>query len=633
MPDLTKLDAAGLIEKLADPNLIVRTLATNELVDRVGRDATAALRQIAKPTNENEFLKKLKTAPTDEVIRGLKWRSPGTQRAHALWTLERLNALDRVTLFMNLCDDISGPEEVHSTKIHAERADLHTGAVKITEENFERLTTGNLLETEFSQHSMKAMAELLALHPREESIKGLVNILTVWPEGDTALIHTARMALRNNLVVPDGYAEAAKFASSDPRVSETIADVSLGAKTPEAAEFLLAHLERTKFNTPRAGEYLKHALLYLPQEKLDGVLKLISQAGFTKPEQIICLATNLENGLRQRGIPPPLDLAMWSRGVIFDALASNVDDLAKQAIAALRDMKLDAKLGPLAKIARDEKRDGALRLAALEATANLPASRDLLVATLGDRHHMILRKRAAELLAQNGHSDVVLAALPYAPDELALSICAALARSDAGTTALLDTIDAGKAPPRLLLNKTVAGPLLSRPKPLRDRATALTKDLPPEDARLNAVIAGRAAAFRDAKPNVDNGLAVFQKHCAVCHRFRNASQGNVGPNLDGIATRGAQRLIEDILDPNRNVDPAFRQAIIETKDGRTFLGVNLRGSDTAQTFTEATGKDTTLARADIKSQTISPLSLMPPVFESALSEKDFADLLAYLLEP
>ena len=39
LPDLTILDAAGLIEKLGDANLIVRTLAKHELVERIGKES------------------------------------------------------------------------------------------------------------------------------------------------------------------------------------------------------------------------------------------------------------------------------------------------------------------------------------------------------------------------------------------------------------------------------------------------------------------------------------------------------------------------------------------------------------------------------------------------------------------
>ncbi len=365
---------------------------------------------------------------------------------------------------------------------------------------------------------------------------------------------------------------------------------------------------------------------------MDTVLKMLGEAKMNSAPQVLSLAINLNDGLRQRGIAPPPALTMWSHGVILDALASKDDGLAKQAIASVRDMKLDAKLDPLAKLVNDSSRDGTLRLAALEATANLPTSEDLLAATFANQSHMILRKRASELLVQNGITDVVLAALPNAPDELAISIGGALAKTDDGATALLALIDAGKATPRILLNRVVSGPMTTRPKPLRDRATALTKDLPPEDARLNALIADRAATFAKAKTDATHGAQVFQQTCAVCHKFRNAG-GNVGPNLDGVIARGPARLIEDILDPNRNVDPLFRQVTIETTDGDTFIGVNPREQGDTILLADATGKDQMIKKSKIKKQTVSPLSLMPPVFEQAIPAADFYDLLGYLLSP
>ena len=60
-----------LIDRLADTNLTVRTLATNEIVDRIGQAAVAPL---------VELLSSDKSTPT--------------QRAHGLWVLQRLEALD-----------------------------------------------------------------------------------------------------------------------------------------------------------------------------------------------------------------------------------------------------------------------------------------------------------------------------------------------------------------------------------------------------------------------------------------------------------------------------------------------------------------------------------------------------------
>jgi putative heme-binding domain-containing protein len=208
----------------------------------------------------------------------------------------------------------------------------------------------------------------------------------------------------------------------------------------------------------------------------------------------------------------------------------------------------------------------------------------------------------------------------------------ALAKSDTGCDALLKLVAAGKVSSRVLINKGVSGPIATRPKEFRDRTAFLTKDLPPEDARLDGVIADRARAFAAAKADPAHGAQVFQQNCAVCHRFRSQG-GNVGPNLDGVVARGPARLIEDILDPNRNVDPLFRQTTFETTEGDTLIGANVRDQGMTILFADPTGKDVTIQKSHIKKQITSNLSLMPPVFETTIQPPDFYDLLSYLLNP
>ena len=643
MHDLSQFDAAELVKKLADPNLIVRTLATNELVDRVGTEAITLLEKTAEERirlgtyqdghtqADRDYKAALRASGPHAAIMSMS--KANRTALHTIWPLERLGAGGE--LLLARCIASERPALQFAARVQADRAVPGT-FMEPKPTTIERQFLDHIWRSDH-EGDWRAASEFLARGSTRDGILMSLEFLhylrfeNAWyDKEDKGTDYALRVALRDQLAQPGGYSIAEK--EWDLWGCEILAGVSLAVKTPAAAGYLAKHLERTRFASPQAGDYLRHAVLYLPPEKLEAIAGLIESVKDAPLPQRLGVADNLTQAYRQRGLPLSDALTDWTQRTMLDALASSDDARLKRGVEAVRDVKLDAKLDLLAKIVRDDKRDGALRLAALEATANLPASRDLLTTTLGDPRHMIIRKRAAELLAQGGNTDAVLAALPNAPQELALSICGALAKTDAGCTALLDAIEAGKASPRLLLNKAVAGPLITRPKPLRDRAVTLTKDLPPEDARLDAVIAERAAAYGKAKPDATHGAQVFQQSCAVCHRFRNAG-GNVGPALDGTAARGPARLIEDILDPNRNVDPAFRQAIIETKDGRTFVGVNLRASDTALTFTEATGKDTTLARADIKSQTISNLSIMPPVFETVFAEKDLADLLAYLLEP
>ncbi len=624
LPDLTQLDAAGLVEKLADPNLTVRTLATNELVDRIGKDASDS----ANNAIETAFFEGLERANSPNSV--LKILVPERQAAHCVWVVERVGGSNDAHLFRALAMDSSVRQ--HLCHVLAERTEQSELPFHFRNQ-LQGNSGGNGMEL---RAAANAYIDHLALDHLFDALFHL-EMESVFEPREPQLEYAWRMVLRNQLLQPGGYGEFQRLLATRPAVPdafdrEIVAQVSLGAKTPEAADYLLAHLEHTKLQGARSGEFLRHAVLYLPPEKLGAIAGLVENVKDAPLPQRLSVADNLAKAYQQRGLPLPDAFAEWTQRAMIEALSSGDEAVLKRGVEAVRDQKLETKLDPLAKIARDTGRDGSLRIAALEAAANLLTSRDVLTETLADPRHMILRKRAAELLAQGGHVDAVLAALPNAPNELALSICGALAKTDAGGAALLGAIEAGKASPRLLLNKAVAGPLNSRPKALRDRAEALTKDLPPEDARLNAVIAERAADHAKAKPNPMHGAQVFQQNCTVCHRFRNEG-GSVGPNLDGVVARGPGRLIEDILDPNRNVDPLFRQTTIETSDGEFHVGANLRDQGETILLADPTGRDVTIAKTAIKAQTPSALSLMPPIYETALSAADFHDLLAYLLSP
>jgi putative heme-binding domain-containing protein len=127
------------------------------------------------------------------------------------------------------------------------------------------------------------------------------------------------------------------------------------------------------------------------------------------------------------------------------------------------------------------------------------------------------------------------------------------------------------------------------------------------------------------------GQAVFKKTCAACHRIQNEG-GKVGPQLDGVGIRGIERILEDILDPNRNVDGAFRATVIVTNDGVTVQGLKLREEGGAVILGDAQGKEVRVAMTDIDEQRQTNLSPMPSNFAEQLKEDDLRVLLAYLLK-
>ena len=151
-----------------------------------------------------------------------------------------------------------------------------------------------------------------------------------------------------------------------------------------------------------------------------------------------------------------------------------------------------------------------------------------------------------------------------------------------------------------------------------------------QDQRIRDLINGRRKAITSAQPDVAQGAAVFQKHCAICHRIGDAG-AKIGPNLDGVGIRGIDRLLEDILDPNRNVDQAFRTTQIVSTDGRIVSGLALREEGKVVVLADAQGKEVRLREEEIDQRVVSPLSLMPANVPDIVSEAEFVHLIGYLL--
>ena len=245
-----------------------------------------------------------------------------------------------------------------------------------------------------------------------------------------------------------------------------------------------------------------------------------------------------------------------------------------------------------------------------------------------------LRIKAAECLGSRESAAAraaVVGALATAPAALQPRLALALASRPAGAAALLATIDAGKASPLLLHDR----PLVERLKAggvddVERRVAALTAGLPAPEERIREVAAARLAAWTARGGDRERGAAVFRKQCAACHRA--AGEGSlVGPQLDGVGNRGAERLLEDMLEPNRNVDAAFRTTILTTADGRLVSGLALREEGGMQVLLDAEGKEVRVPKGEIDEVRLSPLSPMPANFADTLAEPDAIDLLEYLL--
>jgi putative heme-binding domain-containing protein len=130
---------------------------------------------------------------------------------------------------------------------------------------------------------------------------------------------------------------------------------------------------------------------------------------------------------------------------------------------------------------------------------------------------------------------------------------------------------------------------------------------------------------------VELGKAVFTKNCAVCHQLNNEG-AKVGPQLDGVGIRGLERLLEDTLDPNRNVDQAFRATKLDLKDGRNLTGLLLREEGEVYVLADAQGKEQRIPKADVDQKATANTSAMPANLDTVMTEAEYYHLLRFLLE-
>lgn len=131
------------------------------------------------------------------------------------------------------------------------------------------------------------------------------------------------------------------------------------------------------------------------------------------------------------------------------------------------------------------------------------------------------------------------------------------------------------------------------------------------------------------KTDATRGKAIFTQHCSVCHQL--GEQGHaVGPDLAALANRNANFLLQEILDPNKNLDSRYIEYVAVTKNGRTLTGLLASEAGNSITLKGKEGRSETLLRSEIEELQASGKSLMPEGFEKEISRESMQDLLAYL---
>ena len=155
----------------------------------------------------------------------------------------------------------------------------------------------------------------------------------------------------------------------------------------------------------------------------------------------------------------------------------------------------------------------------------------------------------------------------------------------------------------------------------------------PNRDRVDKIIKERILQYETTKNkgglDSKKGALVFQNHCASCHQIKRKGS-LVGPQLDGIGSRGVLRLAEDILDPNRNVDSHFHLTNFTFKNGSKSSVFITGERGEALQVRNLLGNSLRLQKSQIESRETVSISLMPSNFDKIISPKDFANLMEWL---
>ncbi len=559
-------------------------------------------------------------------------------RALALWTVLRA-APDKAKVAEAVLEALKSADPL--VRVHAIRMVAALGAENASLVDFLR---EQALKDAFPL-ARRTAAETLARLKSPNNVDPLLAAMAAAPGQDDHLGHALKISLRNQFLPgTDTVKQAWEKANREGRsAAETtfLAATSLGVPSAEAATYLSRHLtaltgDQEKLlaafrHIGRHGDYaaLQLAFAYLdgPQGK-NGTLSLVR-------ETIL--------GTRESGRPINTELLKRANDLVIADLASPRGPQADQAIALVGELGLQKSSSVLVEILKSAKRPDGQRIAAAQSLVNLSAGQfhPLVLELLKDSSPSAgLREQWAMVLGrvhQPGLMTALAEVVNVLPYRMQLAAARELASNRDGAGMSLGLMASGKWPPRLILDRVIKERLVRSgldPNDVKLKIAQLEKTVPPGNDRVDDLIKARVGLFaKNGKTNGFNAAAgkeLYTKHCAACHQLAGAG-AKVGPQLDGIGARGLERMCEDILDPSRNVDQAFRQSIVALKSGQVHTGLVTRDEGNLVVLVDQLGKEIPIEKSNIEERKVTNLSPMPANFAESIPEKDFLELLGFLL--
>ena len=357
--------------------------------------------------------------------------------------------------------------------------------------------------------------------------------------------------------------------------------------------------------------------------------------------RLLALAPTREDRLR---LAEGMDAGLQGNapGEIPAELRTGFGALWKEAGSDLTLVRLGVRLGDAAALdvamerVRDAKTKGAERTGLIDLLAErreemaVPVFLEMLRAEKSESMQLAL----ANALQRFGSEDIARTFLELTPKMAvkprAVALAAMCSRAS-WAKLLLAAVDAGGVKKEQLTSAnllTIQG--------LHDPAcdALLAKHwstLRQSSAAKEARVAQVRKLLSTGKGDAEAGHVIFKTSCAVCHTL-NREGGKIGPDLTGYERDNLDFMLPAIVDPSLAIREEFTAFTVETRDGQTLMGFLDAQTPQSVTIRDLNGQKLVLSRADLKSLTASPMSLMPEGLLDALSEQQVRDLFGYVMK-
>ena len=132
-----------------------------------------------------------------------------------------------------------------------------------------------------------------------------------------------------------------------------------------------------------------------------------------------------------------------------------------------------------------------------------------------------------------------------------------------------------------------------------------------------------------------NGKNMFAASlCSSCHQM-NGEGGNIGPDLTQIGTRFSQKdILVHTLNPNKEISDQYAATILVMNDGSSIVGRLVNEENGMYFVSQNPFMPQSLREVpvkDVKSKSVSGVSIMLPWLTDRLNEDELKDLIAYMV--